>query len=48
MKVYYLGVVTTFLAIAGMAEAITGRGNYGAAVIWLIIGLIMALTGYVK
>ena len=47
-RVYYLGVITTFLSLAGMAEAATGRGSYGAAVIWLIIGLIMVLTGYAK
>ena len=48
MRVYYLGVIITFLSLAGMAEAATGRGSYGAAVIWMVIGLAMVLTGYVK
>lgn len=47
-RVYYLGVITTFLAMAGMAEAVTGHGSYGAAVIWLVIGLVMVLMGYAK
>lgn len=47
-RVYYLGVITTFLALAGMAEAVTGRGSYGAAVVWFVIGFIMVLLGYVK
>lgn len=44
---YYLGVIITFLALAGMAEAITGNGSYTAGVIWFIIGMILSLTGYI-
>lgn len=48
MKVYYLGVITTILSLAGMAEAATGHGSYEASVVWLVIGLVMVLTGYAK
>lgn len=47
-RVYYLGVITTFLALAGMADAVTGHGSYGASVVWFIIGFIMVLLGYAK
>lgn len=47
-RVYYLGVITTFLALAGMAEAVTGHGSYTGAVVWLVIGIAMVLTGYIK
>ena len=48
MFISYLGVIITFLSLAGMAEAVTGNGNYNAAVVWFIIGFILALTGFIK
>lgn len=48
MRVYYLGVITTFLAMAGLAEAATGRGSYAGAIFWLVVGLAMVMTGYIK
>lgn len=46
--VYRLGVVTSFLALSGIAEAITGRGDITISSIILGVGLVMCLTGYIK
>lgn len=47
-KVYNVGVIISFLALAGVAEAITGRGDYSISIGLLIVGFVMCLTGYVK
>ena len=47
-KIYNIGVVISFLALAGVAEAITGRGDYTISIGILIVGFVMCLTGYVK
>lgn len=47
-RVYEAGVVICFLSAAGFAEAITGEGSQMASIVWLAIGLIMCLVGYVK
>ena len=45
-RVYTIGVVISFLALAGVAEAITGRGDYTISSILLAVGFAMCLTGY--
>ena len=45
-RVYTIGVVISFLALAGVAEAITGRGDYTISSILLAVGFVMCLTGY--
>lgn len=47
-KIYNIGVVFSFLALAGVAEAITGRGDYTISIMILIVGFVMCLTGYTK
>lgn len=47
-KIYNIGVVISFLALAGVAEAITGRGDYIISTAILGVGIIMCLAGYVK
>ena len=47
-KIYYLGVVVTFLSLAGLAESFTGHGSTEGAIIFLIIGLLMCIQGYIK
>lgn len=47
-KIYDIGVVISFLALAGVAESITGRGDYSFSIGLLIVGFVMCLTGYVK
>lgn len=47
-KIYNIGVVISFLSLAGVAEAITGRGDYTISSILLAVGLVMCLTGYIK
>lgn len=47
-KIYNIGVVISFLALAGVAEAITGRGDYAISIMILIVGFVMCLTGYTK
>ena len=46
--VYYLGVIITFLSLAGLAESFTGHGSTLGALVWFVIGFGMVLTGYVK
>lgn len=48
MKLYNIGVIISFLALAGVAEAITGRGDYSISIGILIVGFILCLTGYAK
>lgn len=45
---YNTGVVISFMALAGVAEAMTGRGDKNISTILLIVGLILCLFGYVK
>ena len=45
---YNTGVVISFLAIAGVAEAITGRGDQNISIAFLIVGFLLCLFGYVK
>ncbi len=47
-KIYYLGVVVTFLSLAGLAESFTGHGSTGGSLIFLVIGLLMVIQGYIK
>lgn len=47
-RLYDIGVVISFLALAGVAEAITGRGDYTISAILLGVGICMCLTGYMK
>ena len=46
--VYYIGVVITFLSLAGLGESFTGHGTTEGAIIWLVAGLAMVLQVYVK
>lgn len=46
--VYGIGVCISFLAIAGVAEAITGRGDQNISIALLIVGFLLCLFGYVK
>lgn len=45
--IYGLGVFISFLAMAGFAESITGRGSRTASIVMFIIGFLCALVGYV-
>lgn len=45
---YNTGVVISFMALAGVAEAITGRGDHHISIALLIIGFSFCLFGYVK
>lgn len=47
-RIYYLGVVITFLSLAGLAESFTGHGSAEGAIIFFIIGFAMVLQGYIK
>ena len=44
-KIYKLGVILFFLAIAGVAEGITGRGDTYISIGLMIVGFLMALWG---
>ena len=44
-KIYIFGVILAFLALAGVAEAITGRGSASVSIILFVIGLLMAIYG---
>ena len=44
--IYYGGVVLSFLALAGVAESITGRGDRNISIALLVIGFLCALVGY--
>lgn len=46
--IYKVGVVISFLAIGGVAEAITGRGDQNISIAILIVGFLLCLFGYVK
>lgn len=45
---YNTGVVISFLALAGVAEAITGRGDQHISIALLIVGFLLCLFGYIK
>lgn len=45
-KLYGIGVIISFLALAGVAESITGRGDYSISIGLLIVGFVMCLMGY--
>ena len=47
-KVYLLGVIITFLSLAGLSESFTGHGSTFWAIVWFVIGFAMVLQGYVK
>jgi len=47
-KLYGIGVIISFLALAGVAESITGRGDYTISSILLAVGFVMCLAGYTK
>lgn len=46
--IYKLGVIITLLGLAGIAEAITGRGSILVSVAVFGIGFGMILKGYMK
>ena len=46
--VYKIGVITSFLSLAGLAEAITGRGDTTISAILFGIGIVFCLTEYIK
>ena len=46
--VYYIGVIVTLLGIAGIAEAITGRGSIMIAAGTFAVGFVCVLVGYTK
>lgn len=46
--VYYIGVIVTFLGIAGIAEAVTGRGSILVAASTFAVGFVCVLAGYMK
>lgn len=43
-----IGAVISFLAISGIAEAITGRGDRDISVVLFVVGFLIALMGYVE
>ena len=45
---YKVGAVLSFLALSGIAEAITGHGSMGISVTLFVAGLVMCLTEYIK
>lgn len=44
--IYKFGVVLSFLALAGVAESITGRGDTIISIILLLVGFLCCLTEY--
>lgn len=46
--IYKIGVITSFLSLAGFAEAITGRGDTTISGIMFGVGLLCCLTEYIK
>ena len=46
--IYGIGVCISFLALAGVAEAITGRGDQNISIALLIVGFLLCLFGYIK
>lgn len=46
--IYVIGVVISFLALAGVAEAITGHGDSNISIGLFIVGFVLCLVGYVK
>ena len=46
--VYGIGVCISFLALAGVAEAITGRVDYLISSFLFGIGVVLCLAGYIK
>lgn len=46
--VYGIGVCISFLALAGVAEAITGRGDYTISYLFFGLGVVLCLVGYTK
>lgn len=47
-KVYGLGVIIAFLGITGIAESATGQGSGTVSALFLAVGFVMSLAGYVK
>ena len=47
-QIYYLGVIITFLSLAGLAESFTGHGSSEGALIFFVVGFAMVLQGYIK
>ena len=45
---YKIGVVVSFLSVAGIAEAITGRGDGSTSTVLFIVGLLLCLIDYIK
>ena len=45
---YSIGVILSFLALGGVAESITGRGDQNISIALLIVGFLLCLFGYVK
>ena len=45
--IYKIGFVLSFLALAGVTESITGRGDTIISIILLSIGFLCCLTEYI-
>lgn len=45
---YKFGAILSFLSLAGLAEAITGRGDTTISGIMFGVGLLCCLTEYIK
>ena len=45
---YKIGAVLSFLALSGIAEAITGHGSIGISITLFVAGLVMCLTEYLR
>ena len=45
---YKVGVILSFLAVSGIAEAVTGRGDIGMSVMFLVVGIVLCLTEYIR
>ena len=47
-KIYLLGVVITFLSLAGLSESFTGHGSTFWSIVWLVAGITMVVQGYIR
>lgn len=45
--IYKIGVIVSFLSLAGIAESITGRGDTIISIILLCVGFLCCLTEYI-
>ena len=45
---YKFGVVLSFLAISGIAEAVTGHGSMGISITLFVVGIVLCLAEYIR